>query len=159
MSGLGRLVRPLSASLASFFITLTVCDKLITVAAVSGESMCPTLNPLERRFSDLVVVKKSGLGSLKKGDLVTLKSPRDPKEILVKRVKGVEGDFVRTRSYRMRYVTIPTGHVWVEGDNAERSVDSNLYGPVSQSLITGKLLCVLWPRFCLLNSSNDYSAN
>ena len=150
MSILGRFVRPFHASLASFFITLTVCDNLITVASVSGESMCPTLNPLERRFSDLVLVRKLGISSLKKGDLVTLKSPRDPKETLVKRVKGVEGDFVRTRSYKTRYVTIPRGHVWIEGDNSDRSVDSNIYGPVSQSLITGKLLCVLWPRFCLL---------
>ena len=153
MSRYARLMRPFHASLASFFVTLTVCDSIITIATVSGESMCPTLNPLERRFSDLVLVRKSGISSLKKGDLVTLKSPRDPKETLVKRVKGVEGDFVRTRAYKTRYVTIPRGHVWVEGDNADRSVDSNLYGPVSQSLVTGKLLCILWPRFCSLINS------
>ncbi|KAI6660250.1 Mitochondrial inner membrane protease subunit 2 isoform X4 [Oopsacas minuta] len=147
------LVRPIQACVASFFITLTVCDNIVTVAVVSGESMCPTLNPVERRFSDLVLVRKLGINSLKTGDLITLTSPRDPKETLVKRITGVEGEYIRTRSYKTRYLTVPRGHVWVEGDNANRSVDSNVYGPVSQGLITGKLLCVLWPSFRLLNNS------
>lgn len=34
-------------------------------------------------------------------------------------------------------VVVPFGHVWVEGDNTEHTVDSNEYGPVSKSLIDG----------------------
>ena len=37
----------------------------------------------------------------------------------------------RTRNYKTSYVTIPRGHVWVEGDNERASQDSNFYGPVS----------------------------
>ncbi len=38
----------------------------------------------------------------------------------------------RAKSGRRRYVTIPEGHCWVEGDNSHNgvSVDSNKYGPV-----------------------------
>ena len=151
MSILSRVARPLQAALVSFLVTLTVCDNLISVSSVSGESMCPTLNPEGRRFSDLVLVRKARIRPLKQGDLVTLKSPRDHKEILVKRVKGVEGDYLKTRSYKNRFVLVPRGHIWVEGDNSERSVDSNMYGPVSQNLVTGKLICVLWPRFSSFN--------
>lgn len=155
MSRVSTLLGPLRAAVASFLITLTVCDNIMTVAVVSGESMCPTLNPVGGRFSDLVLVSKCkcGISSLKHGDLVTLTSPRNPKETLVKRIKGMEGDYVETRSYKTRHVIVPSGHLWIEGDNSERSVDSNSYGPVSQNLVTGKLLFVLWPSFRnLINS-------
>ena len=36
-----------------------------------------------------------------------------------------------TRCYRRRYVVVPKGHLWVEGDNTRSSQDSNFYGPVS----------------------------
>lgn len=42
-------------------------------------------------------------------------------------------------------VRVPYGHVWVEGDNWRDSADSNYYGPVSKSLISGKALCLYWP--------------
>ena len=37
----------------------------------------------------------------------------------------------RTLSYKNRYVKIPAGQCWVEGDNSGQSMDSNLFGPVS----------------------------
>jgi inner membrane protease subunit 2 len=43
---------------------------------------------------------------------------------------------------------VPFNHVWLEGDaqDPKRSLDSNTYGPVSISLITGRVMAVLWPR-------------
>lgn len=42
-------------------------------------------------------------------------------------------------------VKIPYGHVWVEGVNAEDTVDSTEYGPISKSLIAGVGTRVIWP--------------
>lgn len=47
---------------------------------------------------------------------------------------------------------VPFNHVWLEGDaeDPKRSLDSNTYGPVSISLITGRVIGVISPRFRLL---------
>ena len=71
----------------------------------------------------------------------------------------MEGDVVETRpSYPERNVIVPQNHVWVEGDEAFHSRDSNTYGPVSSQswrrtdiqvtklLLVGKVEYVLWPR-------------
>lgn len=45
-------------------------------------------------------------------------------------------------------VVVPQGHLWVEGEHPDgdrRSYDSNTYGPVSQSLVVGKVMSVVWP--------------
>jgi len=42
-------------------------------------------------------------------------------------------------------LTIPRGHVWVVGDNAAASIDCRYYGPVPAALVTGKVLCRIWP--------------
>jgi mitochondrial inner membrane protease subunit 2 len=43
---------------------------------------------------------------------------------------------------------VPFNHVWLEGDADDpgKSLDSNTYGPVSISLITGSVMAVLYPR-------------
>lgn len=47
-----------------------------------------------------------------------------------------------------RIQTVPWNHVWVEGDTDDprKSLDSNTYGPVSMSLVSGRVVGVLWPR-------------
>jgi inner membrane protease subunit 2 len=68
----------------------------------------------------------------------------------VKRVIAKEGDKVFTRGpWPQPIVTVPVGHVWVEGDGGQsgkQSLDSNTYGPISINLIEGKVTHVLWPR-------------
>lgn len=43
---------------------------------------------------------------------------------------------------------VPWNHVWLEGDaeNPRKTLDSNTYGPVSLSLVTGRVWAVLGPR-------------
>lgn len=48
---------------------------------------------------------------------------------------------------------VPWNHVWVEGDaeDPNKSLDSNSYGPISVSLIQGRVSAVLFPRMRWLN--------
>ncbi|KAG9195208.1 mitochondrial inner membrane protease subunit 2 [Alternaria panax] len=39
-------------------------------------------------------------------------------------------------------VVVPYGHVWIEGDNWRKSLDSNDFGPISKGLIQGKAVRV-----------------
>lgn len=71
-----------------------------------------------------------------------------PEVTVVKRVIAMEGDIVYTRApCPVPIVHIPLNHVWVEGDNrdANKTLDSNTYGPIPLSLIKGKVTHVLWP--------------
>ncbi|KNC46601.1 inner membrane protease subunit 2 [Thecamonas trahens ATCC 50062] len=133
-------------------------------ATVVGASMSPTLNPqagtvqkpplpgvaqLEPATSSSAPVPSNDVvllnvfaakhGSLGRGDVVTLISPDNPHVELVKRVVALPGDVVATRSYKRRYVRVPKGHCWLEGDNPLASQDSNMFGPVPLGLVTGRV--------------------
>ena len=49
------------------------------------------------------------------------------------------------RAFLKSLVIVPRGHVWLEGDNSENSLDSRTYGPVPMGLIRSRILCRLWP--------------
>ncbi|XP_034534499.1 mitochondrial inner membrane protease subunit 2 [Notolabrus celidotus] len=72
-------------------------------------------------------------------------SPRNPKQKIIKRVIGLEGDFIRTLSFKQRYVRVPDGHFWIEGDHHGHSMDSNSFGPVSVGLLHGRASHIIWP--------------
>ena len=58
----------------------------------------------------------------------------------------VEGDRVRTGGpFREKLVTVPKGHIWLEGDNPNNSTDSRHYGTVPAALILGRVLLKVWP--------------
>lgn len=81
------------------------------------------------------------------------RSPANPTHTAIKRVIGLPGDRIITRAPCMKPSQIvPFNHVWLEGDadDPRKSLDSNTYGPVSISLITGRVLAVAWPRWRLL---------
>ncbi|RDA85405.1 hypothetical protein CP532_1951 [Ophiocordyceps camponoti-leonardi (nom. inval.)] len=117
---------------------------------IDGPSMHPLLNSdwgttLRR---DLVLNWKwNPLDGLKRGMVVTLRSPYDPESVLVKRVVALPGDVVQTKPpYQFPLQRVPQGHVWVEGDGAPgTSRDSNTFGPVSMRLLTGRVTHVVYP--------------
>ncbi|KAG7097093.1 hypothetical protein E1B28_004477 [Marasmius oreades] len=110
---------------------------------VSGRSMQPTLNPDSSLRKDIALFDRFAIHTLQRfqrEDIVTLKSPENPERTLVKRIIALPGDLVKTLPpYKEAEVVVPTGHVWIEGDEPFRSDDSNRFGPVSASLIDSRM--------------------
>ncbi|KAJ6181294.1 hypothetical protein N7519_011755 [Penicillium mononematosum] len=142
-------------------IALFFPEHVMQVMWVRGPSMTPYLNEeyaQTQTKSDIVAVNMWPWGSImpfKKraeagtGMVVTFRSPANPSHIAIKRIIGLPGDRITTREPCLRQTQIvPWNHVWLEGDaeDPRKTLDSNTYGPVSLSLITGQVFAVLGPR-------------
>ncbi|XP_075785843.1 mitochondrial inner membrane protease subunit 2 isoform X1 [Pelodiscus sinensis] len=131
--GLGK--RYLKAFFKGFFVavpvTVTFLDRVACVARVEGASMQPSLNPGGRQVSDVVLLNHWSIRNyeVQRGDIVSLVSPRNPEQKIIKRVIALEGDIIKTIGYKNKYVRVPHGHIWVEGDHHGHSLDSNVFGP------------------------------
>ena len=82
---------------------------------------------------------------MKRGEIVCLISPKDPSQRIIKRVIAIEHDTIDTMGYKEKYIKVPGGHFWIEGDYSANSLDSNTFGPVPLGLLTAKATCVVWP--------------
>ena len=107
--------------------------------------MQPALNPGDRghrdAHSDWCLVSKWRRivhnPGFERGDVVTLAAP-DGSRNLVKRVVGLEGDWIHAADGRQVYIT--RGLCWVESDNrggCAAPCDSNEFGPVPVALLKG----------------------
>ncbi|XP_072003011.1 mitochondrial inner membrane protease subunit 2 isoform X3 [Engystomops pustulosus] len=125
------------AFIGGFFVavpvTVTFLDRVACIARVEGVSMQPSLNPGGRYESDVVLLNRWRIRNyaVQRGDIVSLVSPKNPQQKIIKRVIGLEGDIVKTIGHKNQYVKIPNGHMWVEGDHHGHSFDSNAFGPGS----------------------------
>lgn len=143
--------RYLRAFVGGFFVavpvTVTVLDRLAYVARVEGASMQPCLNPEGALQCDVVLLSRWSVRNyhVQRGDVVSVLSPKNPQQKIIKRVIGLEGDFIRTMGYKNRYVRVPDGHLWIEGDHHGHSMDSNSFGPVSVGLLHGRASHIIWP--------------
>ncbi|KAL0968586.1 hypothetical protein UPYG_G00268890 [Umbra pygmaea] len=77
--------------------------------------------------------------------ITCLRSPKNPHQKIIKRVIALEGDFIKTLGYKNRYLKVPDGHFWIEGDHHGHSLDSNSFGPVSLGLVHGRASHIIWP--------------
>ncbi|CAG8696413.1 1679_t:CDS:2, partial [Ambispora leptoticha] len=104
-----------------------------------GPSMLPTFNEI----GDVVAQEHISprLGLLEIGDVVVCVSPTTPGRSVCKRILGMPGDYicVDPTERNRRYLTVPRGHVWLQGDNMSNSTDSRSYGPVPYALIRGRV--------------------
>ncbi|XP_069658234.1 mitochondrial inner membrane protease subunit 2 isoform X2 [Haliaeetus albicilla] len=125
--GLGK--RYVKAFFKGFFVavpvTVTFLDRVACVARVEGASMQPSLNPGGRQASDVVLLNHWSIRNydVQRGDIVSLV----------------------TIGYKKKYVKVPHGHIWVEGDHHGHSFDSNAFGPVSLGLLHARATHILWP--------------
>ncbi|XP_063902377.1 mitochondrial inner membrane protease subunit 1-like [Zophobas morio] len=117
-----------------------------------GLSMLPTLN--ER--GDIVIVDHISprWRGYQVGDIVLLSSPvgSHSNKNICKRITAKQNDIVRNTKGKFQEVKIPSGHVWIEGDNPYNSRDSRAFGPVPLGLVKGRVVARIWPlsKFTLL---------
>ena len=100
--------------------------------------MSPTFN----HHGDIALVERLSVhaGRIRVGDVVVARSVQNVRHVVIKRVLGMEGDLVPVAGPRgRRYVTVPEGHVWLQGDNYHNSTDSRTYGPVPVAMVLGKV--------------------
>jgi len=114
----------------------------------------------------LVNVRLPGIRDPRPGDIIIFKYPNDPKIDYIKRCVAVAGQTVeliddqlyvdgvlQEESYS-KYVfgsrpdrhfgpfTVPEGNCFMMGDNRDNSADSRAWGPLDQTLITGKAMFI-----------------
>ncbi|XP_012576492.1 PREDICTED: mitochondrial inner membrane protease subunit 2 isoform X2 [Condylura cristata] len=125
----GWVKRYFKAFCKGFFVAVPVAvtflDRVACVARVEGASMQPSLNPGGSQSSDVVLLNhwKVRNFEVQRGDIVSLV----------------------TIGHKNRYVKVPRGHIWVEGDHHGHSFDSNSFGPVSLGLLHAHATHILWP--------------
>lgn len=112
---------------------------------LSGPSMIPTFNM--KQDGDLVITEhlSAQFRTIKKGDVVIVRSPENPRGLICKRIAAMSGERIRTGEDGKDDFKIPKGHVWLLGDNPNYSKDSRDYGPVPYGLIRGRACFKLWP--------------
>jgi hypothetical protein len=105
--------------------------------------------------------------SLRVGDVVWCKSPRDPSATVVKRIVAVGGEEVPVvvggsahvwpaDADRVLMQRVPAGHVWLQGDNLADSTDSRDYGPVPLAMVNGKVKLTLYPAPSVVRNSISF---
>eukprot|EP01066_Platyproteum_vivax_P020616 Platyproteum_vivax@DN8548_c0_g1_i1.p1 len=116
----------------------------------------PSMVPLFRRAGDVVIIDKFShkIWGIQPGSVVIAKSVESIDTRVCKRVIAKEGEAVRAE-VRGLYslsnfgaqmeMTVPKGHLWVEGDNPSESYDSRHYGPIPEGMVLGTVALQIWP--------------
>jgi signal peptidase I len=120
--------------------TTVIFSNFITIIPVKGRSMSPLLNPNDDKERDIVLVFKTNNVNI--NDICILKHPMDMNLSLIKRIRGLPGDWAY---FQNRGQTVPEGFVWVQSEEPYRAIDSREFGPIPRGLIVGKALAVIWP--------------
>jgi signal peptidase I len=153
----------LETVLPAILIALLINVFVGQATRVEGQSMEPNLYSDQR----LVVEKLSyRFHGPQRFDIVVLKMPSQGEELLIKRVVGLPGETVEiknghvyingepleepyieemTQPGRHGKVTVPPLHVFVLGDNRDRSNDSRSFGPVAIDNLVGRAWLSYWP--------------
>jgi inner membrane protease subunit 1 len=130
-------------------VCVCVCVCVLPVARrvmqCDGPSMTPTLNgDGQTLLYEAISVRRR---ALQRGDVVLAIAPYDCNRNIVKRIVAMGGDTVRVDDFwhGHKFITVPTGHVWLQGDNLPNSNDSRHYGAVPLGVIYGRVFHVLFP--------------
>ncbi|KAF0462333.1 mitochondrial inner membrane protease subunit 1 [Gigaspora margarita] len=143
-----KAVKIFSVGIRAFCTIHITNEYIIEITQCLGPSMLPTLNMV----GDFIALERitHRLKLLEIGDVVVCVTPTDPWRSVCKRIIGMPGDRVciDPTAANRRYITVPSGHVWIQGDNMSNSTDSRNYGPVPYALIKGRVFARVWPNPC-----------
>lgn len=129
---------------------------------VSGLSMAPHIASGEYVLINTVAYR---VGHPARGDIVAFRHERSAPSVYLKRIIGLPGDriaisrgevFVNGAKLNEPYVrypdtrtfpevTVPSGALYVLGDNRANSDDSRFWGFVEQGDVIGKAVAGIWP--------------
>ncbi|XP_064400629.1 mitochondrial inner membrane protease subunit 1-like [Halichondria panicea] len=123
----------------------TVSQHVISFILLEGDSMQPALNNGQTREVVLVEALSVQRQSLERNDVVIAKQPDNPSSLICKRLSALEGDRVSSVGGRRKSKLVPTGHVWLLGDNRKTSYDSRHFGSLPYGLIEGRVIFRVWP--------------
>lgn len=159
-----RLLREvLETVLPALLIALLINVFVGQATRVEGQSMEPNLHTDQRLVVEKVSYRFHGP---QRFDIVVLRLPEQGDELLIKRVVGLPGETVmlregrvyingepldepftgeETRPGRQTEITVPPLHIFVLGDNRNRSNDSRSFGPVPIDNIVGRAWISYWP--------------
>ena len=153
----------LETVLPALLIALLINVFVGQATRVEGQSMEPSLHTDQRLVVEKVTYRFHGP---QRFDVVVLRLPSQGEELLIKRVIGLPGETVtfkggrvyingeqldepftvdETRAGRSSTVTVPPLHVFVLGDNRDRSNDSRSFGPVPIDNVVGRAWLSYWP--------------
>lgn len=160
------LVLTLAAIVVASYLLRTFVFQSYEIPSTSMEETIMT--------GDLVFSEKVSyrFGDPEPGQIVTFQDPEIPSRTLIKRVIATEGQTVDLRDGNV-YIdgvrqfepytddkpsypltggadvtypyTVPSGELWVMGDNRTNSQDSRYFGSVPVSSVSGKAVLVYWP--------------
>lgn len=155
---------------AAVVISLFVRQFIFTTAVVSGPSMAPTLNNGDRVIINRITIR---LESPSHGDIVAFPYPANPQDKHIKRVIGIQGDYIEAHDNRLFIngelflddfslegvflsgdmsfpFTVGADEYFVLGDNRSNSKDSRFasVGLIQREDMIGRA----WLRFIPLNS-------
>jgi len=152
LAGAAGTVSAMAGIAALAAVAAVVARRRLVVVAVSGPSMQPAL-----RTGDRVLVRRSAIGSLRRGQVVVIEMPdidlrpdtsppgwpAGGREWLIKRVAALPGDrcpdVIRALLPGVEAV-VPGGHLAVLGDNAPWSLDSRAFGYVGADQLLGVMV-------------------
>ncbi|XP_050523868.1 mitochondrial inner membrane protease subunit 1-like [Daktulosphaira vitifoliae] len=138
---LHKVIKIFLNSVKYYCVAHCISEHILDVVVCSGNSMEPSI-----KSGDIVIVQRFStfFNDINKGDIVMTKSPINYKQFVIKRVRAMDGQTIRKGT---KYLMIPKGSVWLEGDNQKNSIDSWDYGPVPKGLINGRVLYKIWPMY------------
>jgi signal peptidase I len=136
---------------------------------VSGSSMVPNFHDQDYIITNKLATK---ISTLKRGEVVILKNPRNADQVFIKRIIGLPGETIKLQEGQVylnnkllnepylpqglktpgesflqegQSAQIPQNEYFVMGDNRSASSDSREFGPIPVELIIGQAIFRYWP--------------
>lgn len=163
------IVELVKVVLISLVIILPVRYYLVQPFYVKGASMEPTFLDHEYLLIDEISYR---FEKPERGAVVVFRYPRDPRQFFIKRIVGLPGETVHIKGGHVLIsrpgseedltlaepylepsvttggdssVTLPPGSYFLMGDNRNASLDSRIFGPVSERYLIGRVWLRAWP--------------